>query len=376
MRHGTQRGDLRRSPLSAAVVLVAVVAPWLACSATSSPRAGEGTSSTSVVPAPIPACDGPGDCPLRTLAEEGDLLVGTAVDWELLDDPVYADTVAREFNSVTPERELKWDVLQPQPGAWNFEPADHIVRFAQRNDIAVKGHTLVWAQAITDSTPDWVEQIDDPEELRAVLQEHISTVIEHYSGAVDRWDVVNEPLETVGTELYGNHFHEVLGPGYIAEAFRMAHAADPEVRLFLNENVVEYLPEKRAALVDLVAGLVDDGVPIHGVGLQMHLLGGAPEVTAVADMVESLTSLGLEVAITEMDVPINAETSLDVQARTYAQVLGECLASRCWDITFWGFTDAHSWIDQFMEPGLRPLLLDEQYRPKPSYDAAWTELRR
>jgi len=350
--------------------LVAVATLAAACSGSSSEN-GDAERGASVATA---GCQAPGDCPLRVLADERDVLVGTAVRWDLLDDPIYADTIAREFNSVTPERELKWNVLQPERGVWDFEPADRIVEFAQENGIAVKGHTLVWAQQSVDSTPDWVEQINDPDELRAVLEEHITTVMEHYRGQVDRWDVVNEAFQTAGEGLYDNHFHRVLGPGYLADAFAMAHEADPDVRLFLNENVVEYFPTKRAALVDFVTGLLEDGVPIHGVGLQLHLLAGPPEVDVVANLCETFTAMGLEVAITELDVPLREGDNLQSQAQTYRQVIDECLAAGSRDVTFWGFTDAVTWIDDFMEPGLQPLLLDQQYERKPSYDAVWSTL--
>ena len=313
-------------------------------------------------------CARPADCPLRTVADGAGVLIGTAVQPDLLtSEPAYAETVATEFNSVTPENALKWNAVHPEPDTWTFEEADAIVDFAAEHDVAVKGHNLVWAQELVDSTPDWVEEIDDPDELRSVLEEHITTVMTHFD-TVDRWDVVNEPLETAGVELYENHFARVLGPGYVADAFEIARAADPDASLFLNENIVEYSPDKRAALVDLVTELLDDGVPVDGVGLQMHLVNGAPEPGVVTELVETFTDLGLEVAITELDVPVS-DDDVQSQAATYEQVVGECIEAGCRDITLWGFTDKHTWIDSFLAPGLQPLIFDEDYSPKPAYDA-------
>ena len=135
------------------------------------------------------------DCALRLVAEDADVLIGAAVNPEYLQDAAYAETLASEFNSVTPEIHLKWDFLHPEPDRYDFESADELVDFALANGMAVKGHTLVWDQEFIDSTPEWVASIDDPDELEATLRDHISTVMKHFEGRVDRWDVVNEPLE-------------------------------------------------------------------------------------------------------------------------------------------------------------------------------------
>ena len=357
--------DVRRA-------LVAVALPALLVGACASD--GDDTGDPTPEPeqtADAAACEQPDDCPLRVVAGGADVLIGTAVQSDLLEsEPAYAEMVAAEFNSVTPENALKWDAVHPEPDTWTFEDADAIVDFAAEHDVAVKGHNLVWAQELVDSTPDWVEEIDAPDELRSALEEHITTVMEHFD-TVDRWDVVNEPLQTTGTELYDNHFHRVLGPGYVAEAFEMARSADPDAALYLNENIVEYSPGKRDAFVELVTDLVDDGVPIDGVGLQLHLVNGAPEAGVVSDLVETFTDLDLEVAITELDVPLRESDDLSSQAAVFDQVVEECVGAGCRDVTLWGFTDKHTWIDSFLGPGLEPLILDDDYAPKPAYDALW-----
>lgn len=328
-----------------------------------------GSDSSDVVDARD--CDIPADCPLRVVASESDVLLGAAVEPDLLEsETVYAETVATELNSVTPENALKWESLHPEPETWTFAPAEAIVDFAAEHDLAVKGHALVWDQEFIDATPDWVEAIDDPADLRSVLEDHITTVMTQFD-TVDRWDVVNEPLRLAGGELYQGHFARVLGSEWIAEAFEIARAADPDAQLYLNENNVEYVPVKRAAFVDLVTQLVEDGAPIDGVGLQMHLLNGAPEPGVVTELVEEFTDLGLEVAITELDVPVREDEDLESQAAIYEQVVGECLDAGCRDVTLWGFTDKHTWIDSYLGPGLRPLIFDEEYAPKPAYAALW-----
>ena len=148
--------------------------------------------------------------------------------------------------------------------------------------------------------------IDDRTELRAAVTDHIRTVMRRYRGAVDRWDVLNEPLQTLGADLYDNHFRQVFGDDYISEMFAIAHEADPAARLFLNESTVELLPDKAAALVALVKDLREHGAPIDGVGIQAHLVAGTVDSGAVRRLIDDLEGLGVEVAITELDIPITS----------------------------------------------------------------------
>jgi endo-1,4-beta-xylanase len=327
------------------------------------------TAGRSSVPR-SPPCAGADECTTRQLADTAGVTLGTAVGAPLLGDPTYRSTLVDTFNSVTPENELKWASIHPAPGEWDFGPADQIVDFAREHDLAVKGHTLIWDQELIDSTPDWVLEIRDPDELRAAVTEHIATVMDRYRDSVDRWDVVNEPIETLGTDLYDNHFRQVLGDDYIAWMFRTAHAAAPDEQLWLNEAAVEYQPGKAAALVALVAGLVEQDVPIDGVGIQGHLVGGTVDAVALERLVADLEVLGVEVAVTELDVPARDPVDpLSVQAGTYRGALGACLANRCREVTLWGFTDRHTWIDATFGEGLAPLPFDEDYRPKPALEA-------
>lgn len=315
------------------------------------------------------------DCALRQVGDAVGVLVGSATQPQLIaqEDPRYADTLAREFSSVTAENQMKMDAIQGTRGVFDFGPADAIVDFAEANDMAVHGHTLVWAQARIDSTPDWVETVADPTELRAVLDAHITTVVDHFEGRVTSWDVVNEPLNLLGSGLYENHFHRVLGPGYIAEAFALAHAADPTADLMLNEVGALFFEPKFDALYGLVSDLVDQGVPIHGVGLQGHFLtpGFPVDRDVMADRISAFVDLGLFVEITELDVAIGGEgpEARARQRQRYYDVVSACVGvTGCRRITTWGFTDAHTWLDEFIGPGTAPLPFDEEYARKPAYE--------
>jgi len=331
-------------------------------------------AATQTSAGPPPDCLAPGaDCALRELADQLGVRVGAAVAAvPLAEEAVYAETLAREFNSVTAENVMKWQALQPEQGVFDFTRADALLQFAEASEMSVRGHNLVWAQERIDSTPDWVEAAKSPDELRGFLSDHIGTVVARYRGRVDSWDVVNEPLQTLGSELYDNVFHSMLGPDYIALAFDLAHEADPEARLFLNEVLVFNHAGKRDALYALVVALLEQGTPIHGVGFQGHFL--SPFVTPVdreeiRESLQRFADLGLAVEITELDIVRGAGEAADAEQRQrYRDVASACMAvEACQRITTWGFTDRHTWLDDLVGPAALPLLFDADYRRKPAF---------
>ncbi|MGP3916293.1 endo-1,4-beta-xylanase [Nonomuraea sp. 10N515B] len=304
---------------------------------------------------------------LREKATGAGVLIGSgAVNPAYLDDPQFARVLPQQFNSLSPENELKWSFVQPQQGAFDFSKLDRLVDFAEEHDMAVKGHGLISGCC----NPAWLEQIQDPNQLRAAITAHFQAIMTRYAGKMDRWDVATEVFSTFGgTGLAQNYFYRVLGPDYLAQVFQIAHAADPNAKLFINESLVEYYPAKRQELYALVSDLVARGVPIHGVGLETHLTLSAPEPGVITEIVNSYKALGIEVAITEMDVHLNPGPSHDAdQAQIYWSVVSEALAAGIRDISFWGFTDkyAFTWL-----PGAKPLMFDDNYHPKPAFYATW-----
>lgn len=333
----------------------------------------------ALVAVPAPAARGatcdpnlPEPCSLRALSDLLGLRVGSTLEPDQVLDAGYLDTLAREFSSVTPENALKWYTVRPAPGTWSFGPADAVIDAATAEGLEIRGHTLVWAQ---DSyTPDWVESVTDPVALRSLVDEQITTVMERYRDRVHRWDVVNEPLATVGAGPSESVFWDVLGPGWVGDAFRTAHAVDPTAELWLNETGTDYLPAKHDALLALVSGLVADGVPIHGVGIQGHRFTvDGPDPATLERQLRDFTDLGLAVAITELDVATNPADPAwpQRQADAYGRMVGVCLAVvGCEEITMWGLTDRSTWLDSFagLPKPTRPLLFDEALAPKPAYD--------
>jgi endo-1,4-beta-xylanase len=281
--------------------------------------------------------------------------------------------ISEEFNALSPEGELVWRVIHPNPEEWEFEGADRTLGFAEERGLFTTVSHFVWDQATEISgTPGWVKTIHDPDELRRVMRDHLATITARCGGKIDRWIVVNEPLEYAGTALYRNHFYNVLGPDYVSETFRIAKEAAPDSELWLNEIFTENNPAKASALVDLAARLVAMGVPIDGVGLQGHLFVGDPDYDLVQDTMQRLGDMGLKVAITELDAPVGADlpSRFEVQAQRMAGMVQACLAVRaCDSVTFWGLSDDISWLNWFLAPDLDPLLFDASLQPKPAYFA-------
>lgn len=158
-------------------------------------------------------------------------------------------------------------------------------------------------------------------------------------------------------------------------AFQWAREADPEALLILNEHFAEGMNVKSQAVYALAQGLLQQGIPLDGIGLQMHVwLGGPPSQAELEENMRRLADLGLQAHITEMDVRTQyAQDSLAEklawQAQIYRQAFGACLqAVNCEVFGVWGLTDRHSWIPDYTGVPDLPLLFDEQGQPKPAFD--------
>ncbi|KZL84063.1 glycosyl hydrolase family 10 [Colletotrichum incanum] len=313
----------------------------------------------------IDAYPSTGTTSLRQEAAKKNILIGSgAINPTYLDDPVFAAVLAEQFNSLSPENEMKWSFINPAEGQYNWDTLDRLVHFAEDNNMVVKGHGLISSCC----NPDYLLNITEPTAFRAAMTTHFKAVMHRYNGKMDRWDVVTEALKTMGGGLEATDFYNILGPGYIADAFRIARAAVPDAKLFINENLVESLPTKRQELYDLVSRLVADGVPIDGVALQMHIVEVAPIPGVITDIVDSYKALGLDVTIAEMDVHTLNNT---LETEIYGAVISEALKAGITDISFWGFTDKHAYT---YVPGAKPLMFDENYNPKPEFYATHTAL--
>ncbi|WP_254643845.1 endo-1,4-beta-xylanase [Streptomyces sp. BV286] len=315
-----------------------------------------------------------GTAPLRALADRAGLRIGTAVDMAALaDDEAYRRTTGREFNSVTAENVMKWEVVEPARGTYDWSGADALVRFARERGQVVRGHTLVWHSQL----PGWLTAgVADgsigAEELRGILRKHVTTEVKRYKGKIQQWDVVNEVFEEDGS-LRNSIWLQKLGPSYIADAFRWAHAADPKAKLFLNDYNVEGVNAKSTAYYDLAKRLRAEGVPVQGFGIQGHLAIQYGFPGDVPGNLARFERLGMQTAFTEVDVrmilPVDEE-KLATQATYFRRLLDACLGARsCRSFTVWGFTDKYSWVPGVFAGQGAATLTGEDFGRKPAHGA-------
>ena len=253
---------------------------------------------------------------------EGDFRVGAAISRAQImgEFPLAMDLVARQFNTLTPENDMKWEKIEPLEGEFDWEAADALVEFAEAHGMEVAGHVLVWHS----QTPDWVFQDGQGgpatrDALLARMEKHIRAVVGRYRGRIRGWEVVNEALNEDGS-LRRSPWLEIIGEDYIEKAFGFAHAADPGAKLYYNDYNL-YKPEKAAGARRLVEGLRQQGIAVHGVGLQGHYgLDNPRDLGEFDDAIRRFAAMGLEVYITELDLsvlpfPAESEWGADIAGR-------------------------------------------------------------
>jgi endo-1,4-beta-xylanase len=326
--------------------------------------------------------------------------IGAAIEPDSIDSPADAALLASQFSSLTAENKMKPGTIGVAEGKYNFAPADKIVAFAQAHGIAVRGHTLVWHYRNGNWTeaPDWFFAGDpkDPhyhDIVAARLQRYVTDVVTHFRGKVYAWDVVNEVISDEPYEVYreDSPWYRALGKDYIAIAFRAARAADPEAKLYINEYNTDD-PRKLAKLLSVIRDLRAQGVPIDGVGHQMHISINWPPLSHIKQAFDDVAALGLENQVTELDVSLYTDpgecwgnpsacrpdlgnpvpnTILRAQAERYRAVfdLFEHEPS-IKAVTFWGYSDKHTWLTTTpVQRNNLPLPFDAKLEPKA---ALWT----
>jgi len=340
---------------------------------------------------------------LRQAAVPWGIPVGAAVsdgeygppDWIAMSS--YANLLSTQYSMLEPANAMKWDVTQPTINTYNFQPADTLVAFAQQNQMRVRGHNLCWYQQF----PAWLQpyaKTATPAQMSTLLENHIHTEVSHYAGKVFAWDVVNEAFsDSTPASLRNSVWYNQPGigigsgdgdptdTGYIAQAFQWARAADPNALLFYNDYGIEGPGNKFNAVLGMVKNFVSTGVPIDGVGFEMHLeLDGYPNYypspAGLAQNMQALAALGIQVHITEMDVrlPVNSSglaTSQELaeQAQMFQDILTVCLEQpNCTAFQVWGVSYNDSWI-----PGAFPgygaaLPFDFSYNPTPAFTSLLT----
>lgn len=315
----------------------------------------------------------------KTLKDAGSCtnrLIGVALSRARLAEPKFAEA-ALEFNYVTPENEMKWDVTEPQQGTFTFADGDAIVDFAEARGMKVKGHTLVWHNQL----PSWLTNLS-ASALRTAMTDHIAGVMAHYKGKVIAWDVVNEAWEDDG-QLRSSIWSQKLGASFIDDAFKAARAADPEVKLYYNDYDIESDYAKADAVYEMVKSMKERGIPIDGVGMQMHTrtTDEDPPVPEFVANLERLLALGVEVVLSEMDVRYCENGTDEQQKKRFHDIIAACVAhAGCGAITIWGISDQYSFLNDRTDLQCagslppRPLLWDNDYKKKPSFDGVMDAL--
>ncbi|MFD0318015.1 endo-1,4-beta-xylanase [Streptomyces flavalbus] len=296
---------------------------------------------------------------LGAAAAQSGRYFGTAIAAGRLGDSTYTSIANREFNMVTAENEMKIDATEPQRGQFNFTNADRIYNWAVQNGKQVRGHTLAWHS----QQPSWMANLSGSS-LRQAMIDHINGVMAHYKGKIVQWDVVNEAFADGSSGARRDSNLQRTGNDWIEVAFRTARAADPAAKLCYNDyNIENWTWAKTQGVYNMVRDFKQRGVPIDCVGFQSHFNSGSPYNSNFRTTLQSFAALGVDVAITELDIQGASPT-------TYANVTNDCLAvSRCLGITVWGVRDSDSW-----RSGDTPLLFNNDGSKKAAYTSVLNAL--
>ncbi|HEY0734399.1 MAG TPA: endo-1,4-beta-xylanase [Herpetosiphonaceae bacterium] len=339
---------------------------------------------TYVPPQPLPPIQTDIPSVYQTLAPY--FPIGAAIEPSQLDSSRHVQLLTRHFNSIVAENVMKPGLIQPVEGQFNWTDADKLVQFARANNMEMRGHTLVWHQ----QNPDWLFKDAGGNDLQPgaaskalVLQRleaHIRAVVGRYKDDIDSWDVVNEVIDPVQTDcMRRSPWYTLTGLDYIATAFRVAREVAPNAKLFINDYSTTD-SRKRECIYNLVRDLKAQGVPIDGVGHQMHINIESPSGALIEQTIQLFAGLGLDNQITELDMSIYTNSSdsyttvpeeiLIKQGYRYQEVFEAFKRQRdhISSVVFWGIADDHTWLKTFPIDRLDlPLLFDEQQQAKYAY---------
>jgi endo-1,4-beta-xylanase len=325
-----------------------------------------------------------------------DFLIGTAIDAQQIEgkDTAADRLIVQQFNAVTPENVMKAEIIQPGWDTYNFDLADKLVAYAQKNNMKVNAHNLIWHSQL----PAFVRHMQSADSVKRYFENHITTIASRYDGKVYSWDVVNEALNEDGT-LRNSIFLQKLGNDYIVEAFRLAQKASPHSKLYYNDYNIEQ-PKKRAGTIALIKKIQAAGVHIDGVGIQGHWRYDNVPMQDIEESIKEFSGLGIDVMFTELDLGVlrnpwdNATADVSAtakgdsamnpyarglpdsvqqkQAKAYADLFKLFLKYRknVSRVTFWGVDDGQSWLNDWPIRGRTnyPLLFDRNFQPKPAFD--------
>lgn len=324
-------------------------------------------------------------------------LFGTALsNYQITgNDTMSLKVASQHFNAVTAENDMKWENIHPQPNQYYFEVADKLVEFAEKNNMFVIGHTLIWHS----QTPSWVFEdengnLTSRDTLLQRMKDHIFTIVGRYKGRVHGWDVVNEAINDDGS-LRQSKWLQIIGEDYIQKAFEYAHQADTSAELYYNDfSMTKAL--KRKSVISLIENLSDKGIKIDGIGMQAHYGLEFPETEEFEQSIVEFSLTGSQIMLTELDVSVlpfpsqkqSAEISLRYELKDelnpftnglpdsvesafikkYSDLFKICIKhkDKISRVSTWGINDEQSWKNDWPIHGRTdyPLLFDRENHPK------------
>ncbi|WDF64484.1 endo-1,4-beta-xylanase [Flavobacterium sp. KACC 22763] len=328
---------------------------------------------------------------------KNDFYIGTALSADQIEEKdVKVDSLIRtEFNAITAENIMKSMYTHPQKDKYDFTLADKFVAYGEKNKMFIHGHTLIWHSQLAP----WMEKIADSTEMKAFMEDHITTIVSKYKGRINSWDVVNEALNEDGT-LRKSVFLNTLGEKYLVDAFKLAEKADPKVDLYYNDYNIEE-PAKRAGAIALIKKIKAEGGKVDGVGIQGHWRLESPSLEEIEKSILEYSALGLKVAFTELDITVlpnpwdlkgadvNQNFEGSKKMNPYPKALPDSIQNKLSEryasifklflkhkdkisrVTFWGVHDGQSWLNDWPIKGRTnyPLPFDKQLKHKPAYDS-------
>ncbi|AOW17719.1 1,4-beta-xylanase [Polaribacter vadi] len=327
---------------------------------------------------------------------KNNFLIGVAINANQINEKneVQNALIKTEFNSITPENIMKSLLIHPKKDTFNFELSDKLVGLAEKNNMHIQGHTLVWHSQLSP----FFKEIKDSTEMVNELKNHINTIVGRYKGKIDAWDVVNEALNDDGT-LRKTAFLDALGEDYLSLAFDLTKKVDPDAELYYNDYSMT-IPAKRAGAIKMIKRIQELGTKIDGIGMQGHWDLNTPSIEEIEKSIVEYAELGIKVAITELDVSVipmpwdfsGADVNVkfesgDPTMNPYPEKLPDSIQVKLAEryeaifklflkhedkisrVTFWGVNDGDSWKNDWPINGRTnyPLLFDRNNEKKKAY---------
>ncbi len=260
----------------------------------------------------------------------------------------YEQTFLANFNAAVTENAVKWHDMERRRGDVNYRVVDAILAWTEEHDIPLRGHCLFWG--IPNRVQDWVKQLND-NELREVLKNRTMTLADRYKGRFSEFDLNNEMI-------HANYYTDRLGPGITKQMATWFKEVDPSARLFFNDYDI-LTGNKLNDYIKHIRGLLEQGAPMDGIGVQGHLHGESFDPKALQHALNELAKIGLPIRITEFNMPGQRSPFMrqrnlkltpeqeQAKAKNLAEYYRICFAHPAvHGILMWGFWERANWIPQ------------------------------